>query len=68
MKAICETPFDELDELLTVEQFCRHVRIGRSTGYDLVRRNELPHVRFGHAIRIPKAALRPAQHDPKRRG
>jgi len=50
-------PFDDLPEFLSPEEFWRFLRIGRSTVYDLLRRNEIPHVRFGRVIRIPKSAI-----------
>jgi excisionase family DNA binding protein len=51
------TPFDELPEFLSPEEFRHVVGIGRSTVYDLLRRDELEHVRFGRCIRIPKRVL-----------
>jgi excisionase family DNA binding protein len=54
------TPFDALPELLTPEEFRAFVGIGRSTMYDLLRREEIPHVKFGRCIRIPKTAIRPS--------
>jgi excisionase family DNA binding protein len=51
------TPVDALPEFLTPEEFRAFVGIGRSTMSDLLRRDELPHVRFGRCIRIPKAVL-----------
>jgi excisionase family DNA binding protein len=54
------TPFDELPDLLTPDEFRAYTGIGRSTMYDLLRREEVPHVRFGRCIRIPKAAVRPS--------
>lgn len=51
------TPFDELPDLLTPEEFRAVARIGRATCYDLLRRNEIPSVRYGRLIRIPKTAL-----------
>lgn len=50
-------PIDTLPELLTPEEFRAFAGIGRSTMYDLLRRDEIPHIRFGRCIRIPKAAL-----------
>jgi excisionase family DNA binding protein len=52
------TPFDELPQFLSVEEFRIWVGIGRSSAYDLLRREELMGVRFGRVVRIPKAALR----------
>lgn len=52
-----QTSFDDLPEFLTAEEIRTYLRLGRSTIYELLRRGELPHVRFGRAIRVPKAAL-----------
>lgn len=52
------TPIGELPEFLSPEEFRDYVGLGRSTVYDLLRRDEIPHVKFGRCIRIPKAALR----------
>jgi excisionase family DNA binding protein len=52
-----QTPFDVLPEFLSPEEFRRYLGLGRSTCYDLLRRNQIPHVRYGRIIRIPKAAL-----------
>jgi excisionase family DNA binding protein len=50
--------YDDLPELLTVAEAQRFLRISRGLIYDLVRRGELPSVRFGRLLRIPKTALR----------
>lgn len=55
------TPFDALPELLTPDEFRAYVGIGRSTMYDLLRRDEIPQLRFGRCIRIPKTAIRPSE-------
>jgi excisionase family DNA binding protein len=52
------TPYDELPEYLTPDELRAYISVSRNTIYELLRRNEIPHVRFGRAIRIPKAALR----------
>jgi excisionase family DNA binding protein len=64
IKAICavrplnrQTPIDDLPEFLSPEEFRRYVGLGRSTVYDLLRRDELPHVRFGRVIKIHKSVL-----------
>jgi excisionase family DNA binding protein len=51
------TPWDDLPEFLTPEEFRDYVGIGRSTVYDLLMRNEIPHVRLGRLYRIPKSVL-----------
>ncbi len=43
--------------MLTVEEFAAARRIGRSAAYELVRRNEVPHLKLGRRIRIPRHAL-----------
>lgn len=54
------TAFDALPDLLTPDEFRAYTGIGRSTMYDLLRREDIPHVRLGRCIRIPKTALNPS--------
>lgn len=54
-------PLDELPEYLTPLEVQMYLGLSRGTVYELLRRNEIRHVRFGRAIRIPKAALRPLE-------
>ena len=54
------TPIDALPEFLSPEEFRAYVGISRSTMYDLLRRDAIPHVKFGRCIRIPKSALHKA--------
>ena len=54
-----QTPYEDLPQFLSVEEFRTFVGIGRSTVYDLLRREAIPFVRFGRVLRIPKTALRP---------
>jgi excisionase family DNA binding protein len=42
---------------LEVEEAAKLIGIGRSTAYDLVRRGDIPTVRFGRRIRVPRGAL-----------
>ena len=51
------TRIDALPELLTPEEFRTVAGLGRATTYDLIRRGQIPSVRFGRVIRIPKSAL-----------
>lgn len=55
-----KTPIEDLPEFLSPDEFRGYVDISRSTVYDLLRKAEIPFVRFGRCIRIPKAALRRA--------
>lgn len=43
--------------LLTVREAAEMLRVGRNLAYELVQRGELPALRVGRAIRIPRAAL-----------
>jgi excisionase family DNA binding protein len=51
------TPVADLPEFLSPEEFRAVVGIGRNTMYDLLRRGEVPHLKLGRTIRIPKSAL-----------
>jgi len=43
--------------LLTVPEAAQLLRISRNLAYELVARNELPAVRLGRAIRVPRREL-----------
>ena len=51
------TPVDELPQLLTIDEVCTWLDIGRSLGYDLVRREEISSIRLGRLVRVPRAEL-----------
>jgi excisionase family DNA binding protein len=57
------TPFDALPELLTPEECRVYLGTGRGTCFDLLRRGEIPSVRFGKLIRVPKMGLPRARVD-----
>lgn len=44
-------------DLLTVPEAAKLLRISRNLAYELVARRELPSVRLGRVIRIPRSAL-----------
>ena len=44
-------------ELLTVEEAAAYLRISRDLAYELCRRRELPHLRLGRVIRVPRQGL-----------
>ncbi len=44
-------------DLLTVPEAAKLLRISRNLAYELVARNELPAVRLGRVIRVPKNGL-----------
>jgi excisionase family DNA binding protein len=43
--------------LLTVEEAARLLRIGRNTCYDLIHQGQIPHIRLGRIIRVPRFGL-----------
>ena len=43
--------------LLTVAEAAHVLRIGRNMCYDLIRQGQLPHVRLGRLIRVPRFGL-----------
>jgi excisionase family DNA binding protein len=43
--------------LLTVPEAARLLRISRNLAYELVAKGELPAVRFGRVIRVPRRSL-----------
>jgi excisionase family DNA binding protein len=43
--------------LLTVPEAAKLLRLGRNSVYELVACRQLPALRFGRAIRIPRASL-----------
>jgi len=43
--------------LLTVPEAAKFLRIGRNLAYELVARGEMPAVRLGRVIRVPRAGL-----------
>ena len=49
--------FDAYPDMMTVEQLAQALNIGRTMAYRLVRSGAVQSLRFGVAIRIPKAAL-----------
>ena len=44
-------------ELITVVEAAEVLRISRNLAYDLVARGEMPHVRLGRIIRVPRKSL-----------
>lgn len=48
---------DRYPPLLTVEQAIRLTQLGRSTVYEALRRGDLPSVRIGRRILIPRRSL-----------
>ncbi len=51
------TKFDDLPELVRPDEAAAWLDLGRTAIYELIRRGELEHLRFGRLVRIPKFAL-----------
>lgn len=47
-----------MDKLYTVLEAAEILRLRRDTVYSLIKRGELPAVRFGRTVRIPESAFR----------
>jgi excisionase family DNA binding protein len=48
---------DPSRSLLTVEEAAAVLRIGRNMCYELIRQGQIPHVRLGRLIRVPRFGL-----------
>lgn len=51
------TALDDLPEFLTASETASFLAIGRGSVYELIRRGELPVVRLGRLVRVPKSGL-----------
>ena len=49
--------FDEFSDLLTIDEVCEILMIGRGTAYKLLASDELHGFQCGRGWRIPKAAI-----------
>jgi len=49
--------FENYDDVVTVEQLAKMLKIGRNTAYELVREGAVKSVRVGRKYIIPKAAI-----------
>jgi excisionase family DNA binding protein len=47
----------DLPDALTVTEAARILRIGRNTAYEAVHRKEIPSIRLGRRLLVPKHAL-----------
>jgi excisionase family DNA binding protein len=48
---------DQLPPILTVEEAAAFLRLGRATAYRAARRGELPCIRIGKSLRVPRDRL-----------
>jgi excisionase family DNA binding protein len=52
-----ETNLEKLPDVLTVEEVAKVLRLGRSAAYEAVRRGEIPSLRIGRRLIIPKLGV-----------
>lgn len=45
---------DDLDEMLTVQDIEKHLKLGRNKVYQLVQLSSFPKIKIGNSYRIPK--------------
>jgi excisionase family DNA binding protein len=57
MKITRFTPFDQLPELLRVEEYAAWVGCGRGLAYAMAKRGDVPTVRLGRLLRIRREGL-----------
>lgn len=48
---------EELPLVLSIEDLCRILNIGKNTAYDLIHSGQIKHLRVGRQIRISKSAF-----------
>jgi excisionase family DNA binding protein len=48
---------DTSDDVLTVDEAARYLRIGRNALYDAIGRGKIPHARIGRTIRLSRRVL-----------
>jgi excisionase family DNA binding protein len=49
--------FDELNDIVTVDEAAAFLRVGRSLVYEAVRDRVIPSIRIGRRVLIPKTGL-----------
>jgi excisionase family DNA binding protein len=52
-----DTRVADLPDVLTVNETAQLLRIGRNSAYEAIRRGELPSVRIGRRLLVPRVAL-----------
>lgn len=57
MDAVHCCPVRDLPAVLTVEEAAAVLRVGRTAGYEAVRRGEIPTIKIGRSLRVPRARL-----------
>lgn len=49
--------FRDYPDVVTVEQLCEMLHIGKNTAYNLIRSNRIRHIRIGKQIKIAKTSI-----------
>jgi excisionase family DNA binding protein len=49
---------NKYNDVLTVEELCEVLRIGKNTAYRLLKSNEINSVKIGKIYKIPKKSVR----------
>ena len=49
--------FEQYDDILTIEELCEILMIGRNAAYSLLKDQRIPAFRIGKTWKIPKKAL-----------
>jgi excisionase family DNA binding protein len=57
MSATLDSSAPQDDDILTVEQAAKFLRLGRNAVYDAIGRGEIPHRRIGRTIRLSRVVL-----------
>ena len=57
MSGKADATLEALPVVLTVEEVAEVLRIGRTSAYEAVRRGEIPTVKIGRRVIVPRAAL-----------
>lgn len=57
MSATPDSSAPQDDDVLTVEQAAKFLRLGRNAVYDAIGRGEIPHRRIGRSIRLSRVVL-----------
>ena len=51
------TMLNKYSDVLTVEELCEVLRIGKNTAYKLLKNNEIKSVKIGKIYKIPKKSV-----------
>ena len=49
--------FDKYPDVLTVDQVCDALSIGKNTVYQLLKKNQIKHIKVGKKFLVPKIFL-----------